>query len=64
MLKVYRNISSPIICEIFNWREIDHELRNFAKFSVAYVKVYIIEQKAYQTWVQISGRLFQMESKN
>ena len=38
MLKVYRSMSTPITCEIFNRQEINHELCNFARFSVPYEK--------------------------
>lgn len=38
MFKVYKNVSSPIICEVFNRREINYELCTFVQFSVPYVK--------------------------
>ena len=38
MFEVYKKLSPPIICEILNRREINYELRNFAQFSVPYVK--------------------------
>ena len=37
MFKVLRNMSPPIICEIFNGHEINYESRNFVQFSVPYI---------------------------
>ena len=37
MFKVFRNMSPPIICEIFHGREINYESRNFVQFSVPYI---------------------------
>ena len=37
--EVYKNMSPPIICEIFNRHEMNYELCNFAQFSVPYLKI-------------------------
>ena len=38
MFKVHRNMSPPIVCEMFNRREINYDLCNFSEFSLPYVR--------------------------